>query len=86
MVEKEKFFLNKTKIVYLRENNEHREEKEHGDTASEYLAMRSREIEYWDFDISSGDKSERKVIPLASVKQCQFKDSKLLSIVHQNDK
>ena len=64
VVEKEKFFFNKPKVVFLRENSEELEQHQPRDAASEYLAMRAREIEYWDFEVNSGEKSERKVIPM----------------------
>lgn len=55
VLEKERFFFNKAKVLYLKENRVKIEKQEvELDLQSEYEAMRQREIEYWDFDAKSG--------------------------------
>lgn len=44
--------------------------------------MKMRELEYWDFDTKSGEKSERKVIKLISIKGFILKEEKTLTILH----
>ena len=44
--------------------------------------MRQREIEYWDFDAKSGEKTERKIIRLINVTVCEMREGKGLFIKH----
>ena len=48
--------------------------------------MRERELEYWDFNSSTGEKSECKVIKLISIKTCQRNAEKQqLLITHEKE-
>lgn len=55
------------------------------DVQSEYDAMRQREMEYWDFDTKSGEKTDRKVVRMWNVSKAGMRDGGL-SIVHENKK
>ncbi len=48
--------------------------------------MRQREIEYWDFDVKSGEKTERKVVRMINVTKFGIKEDGALTIVHENKK
>jgi len=42
--------------------------------------MKLRYLEYWDFDEKKGEKEERKIIKLTSVKKCEIQEEKMLYI------
>ena len=56
------------------------------DVQTEYDAMREREIEYWDFDTKSGEKTDRKIVRLVNVAKFGMREDGGLSIVHENKK
>lgn len=74
-------------MAFLRENylKLAEQQQQESDIQSEYEAMRQRELEYWDFDIKSGEKSERKAIRIINVSKYELKEQSLL-IVHENNK
>lgn len=45
-----------------------------------------RELEYWDFNSGSGEKTERKIIKLPNIKKYEIQEDKYLTIIHEGNK